>query len=315
MPTAWAPSPSHACSLNMLASYISATERWRKLICKHRPQNLHKHSSFSKLARAVAEFVSIGIEKFAATDPALHWTSDVQGLGRARSKVTALSARAPCWLSRLIRLRSFSLWITSELVHLAFVLALPRTSSSTRSIPTIKVRDKKNQHPRTHFQGAASLSANRASRNAKSAHLHQESAHPSRLALNLLGDLSKNKFKGFTAAEAARLRIGLREEDLESLCKQLVDTAESLTQGYIWQSESFTLKSSIQQRQPWLKGQSTAGSACCWGQTSFGDNIEDEWLIAWLLLHLTRQNSHISARIWDTDGEFLLIEAAFALPA
>ena len=103
--------------------------------------------------------------------------------------------------------------------------------------------------------------------------------------------------------------------ELGSLCAHLVDKAHSLTQGYIWQHESFGLKSSFQQQQPWLKKQKTGSTACCWGQTSFGDNIEDEWLITWLLMHLTRQHSNLSARIWDTDGEFLLIEAAFALPA
>ena len=41
--------------------------------------------------------------------------------------------------------------------------------------------------------------------------------------------------------------------------------------------------------------------------------MEDEWLITWLLLELTRL-FQISARAWDSDGEFLLIEAAYTLP-
>jgi hypothetical protein len=50
-----------------------------------------------------------------------------------------------------------------------------------------------------------------------------------------------------------------------------------------------------------------------WGSVNFGDNIEDEWFITWLLLELTR-SFPVSARIWDNDGEFVLIEAAYALP-
>jgi len=46
---------------------------------------------------------------------------------------------------------------------------------------------------------------------------------------------------------------------------------------------------------------------------NFGDNIEDEWFLTWLLLHLTG-SFPVSVRVWDSDGEFLLIEAAYSLP-
>lgn len=42
--------------------------------------------------------------------------------------------------------------------------------------------------------------------------------------------------------------------------------------------------------------------------------MEDEWLVVALLMHLTKRFPDISARVWDNDGEFLLIEAAYALP-
>ena len=88
-----------------------------------------------------------------------------------------------------------------------------------------------------------------------------------------------------------------------------------------------------------------------WGSLSFGDNIEDEWFAVWLLLELTRAfpvtarcggGAHAGCaaavlrpclpalrcltcnrmlapgrplcRVWDNDGEFLLIEAAYGLP-
>jgi len=41
---------------------------------------------------------------------------------------------------------------------------------------------------------------------------------------------------------------------------------------------------------------------------AFGDNVEDEWFVAWLVLELTRRFEGATARVWDDDGEFLLIE-------
>ncbi|XP_061168215.1 protein ecdysoneless homolog [Saccostrea echinata] len=50
------------------------------------------------------------------------------------------------------------------------------------------------------------------------------------------------------------------------------------------------------------------------GKTTFGDNIEDEWLIVYLLFELSRQIPELVIQVQDIDGEFLLIEAADALP-
>ncbi|NXA04294.1 ECD protein, partial [Sapayoa aenigma] len=50
------------------------------------------------------------------------------------------------------------------------------------------------------------------------------------------------------------------------------------------------------------------------GTTLFGDNVEDEWFIVYLVREITRQFPGLAARIDDNDGEFLLIEAADFLP-
>ncbi|XP_049778699.1 protein ecdysoneless [Schistocerca cancellata] len=50
------------------------------------------------------------------------------------------------------------------------------------------------------------------------------------------------------------------------------------------------------------------------GITHFGDNIEDEWFIVFLLLQLTKEIPGLVVRVVDSDGEFLLIEAAECLP-
>lgn len=48
--------------------------------------------------------------------------------------------------------------------------------------------------------------------------------------------------------------------------------------------------------------------------TNYGDSVEDEWLIVYLLRELSKQFIDLWIKVIDTDGEFLLIEAANALP-
>lgn len=51
------------------------------------------------------------------------------------------------------------------------------------------------------------------------------------------------------------------------------------------------------------------------GRTEYGDSIEDEWVIVWLLRELTKKSPHLWVKVTDSDGEFLLIEASATLPA
>ncbi|KAL2318050.1 hypothetical protein Fmac_031926 [Flemingia macrophylla] len=46
----------------------------------------------------------------------------------------------------------------------------------------------------------------------------------------------------------------------------------------------------------------------------FGDNLEDEWFAVFLLFRLSLRFPSLSFRLWDSDDDFLLIEAAFHLP-
>lgn len=61
----------------------------------------------------------------------------------------------------------------------------------------------------------------------------------------------------------------------------------------------------------WLKYE---GRSFLQGRTNFGDSVEDEWLIVYLLRELSKQYPQSWIRVFDSDGEFLLIEAADALP-
>lgn len=51
-----------------------------------------------------------------------------------------------------------------------------------------------------------------------------------------------------------------------------------------------------------------------YGLTFYGENIQDEWYIVEIVSHLTKIYPHVIGRVCDSDGEFLLIEAAEVLP-
>ncbi len=85
------------------------------------------------------------------------------------------------------------------------------------------------------------------------------------------------------------------------------------TAGYPWQLDAFGLTSSAAAPPPWRRPAQPA-LPCLWGSLRFGDAVDDEWFAAWLLRRLTEAVPGTTARVWDNDGEFLLIEAAHALP-
>lgn len=58
-----------------------------------------------------------------------------------------------------------------------------------------------------------------------------------------------------------------------------------------------------------------AGLTYLSGHTEYGDSIEDEWVIVWLLRELSKTFPNLWVKLSDSDGEFLLIEASGSLPA
>jgi len=117
----------------------------------------------------------------------------------------------------------------------------------------------------------------------------------------------------------------LNEAAIRSRLKEVQNVANALTKGllkdYIWQRESF--KSDLVPAKAPLKaqdkksGNEDAPLSLSWtlqGRINFGDSIADEWLIVYLLRELSYKLPDIYIRVADNDGEFLLIEAAGALP-
>ena len=78
-----------------------------------------------------------------------------------------------------------------------------------------------------------------------------------------------------------------------------------LLEGFIWQRESFSLD---------LVREIGGVRSFLRGRTCYGDSVEDEWLIVYMLRELSKSFPHLWIRVVDTDGQFLLIEAADALP-
>lgn len=95
-------------------------------------------------------------------------------------------------------------------------------------------------------------------------------------------------------------------DSIESLndyiSKSVTFLAQYLCQ-HIWDKQSFNLKVISNDFGNHLSG-----------VTNFGDNVEDEWLIVYILFELTRIDPNLVVKVEDSDGDFVLIESADHLP-
>lgn len=107
---------------------------------------------------------------------------------------------------------------------------------------------------------------------------------------------------------------------LRSIQNEARSMAKSLCKDYIWHKESFGVdlasdhsakkvehhesrSNEYHSTRPFLRG-----------KTTFGDSIEDEWLIVYILRSLSVKFQDLWIRVVDADGQFLLAEAANVLP-
>lgn len=108
----------------------------------------------------------------------------------------------------------------------------------------------------------------------------------------------------FLIPDEARDTDGHRES-LQKYIEQIMTQFAPILVPYIWQNQPFNLK---------YKPAKEGVPAHMYGMTKFGDNIEDEWFIVYIIKQITKTFPELVARIEDNDGEFLLIEAADFLP-
>ena len=99
----------------------------------------------------------------------------------------------------------------------------------------------------------------------------------------------------------------LNENETRETLREIQIIAGQLMKNYlkdfIWQREGFKLNLENENGRSLLKG-----------QTNYGDSIEDEWLIVFVLRELSKQFCSAWIQVVDSDGQFLLIEAANSLP-
>ncbi|KAF6108389.1 ecdysoneless cell cycle regulator [Phyllostomus discolor] len=95
------------------------------------------------------------------------------------------------------------------------------------------------------------------------------------------------------------------KEILQKYIERIMTQFAPMLVPYIWQNQPFNLK---------YKPGKGGVPAHLFGATKFGDNIEDEWFIVYIVKQITKEFPQLVARIEDNDGEFLLIEAADFLP-
>lgn len=102
--------------------------------------------------------------------------------------------------------------------------------------------------------------------------------------------------------------------ELLNKCNQIV---QNLSKNYLWHKDSFKLncRPSITNKLVHLDEESGNDFPHLYGITHYGDYIEDEWFIVYLLYELTKHISDLIIKVVDSDGEFLLIEAADFLPS
>ncbi|RAL61944.1 hypothetical protein DID88_002433 [Monilinia fructigena] len=90
---------------------------------------------------------------------------------------------------------------------------------------------------------------------------------------------------------------------LEDVRKESLNLLKDLTKDYIWQRDGFKVDMKTEKGSMYLNG-----------ITNYGDSVEDEWLIVYILKELSSRFPTLWIKVVDSDGEFLLIEAANALP-
>ena len=94
-----------------------------------------------------------------------------------------------------------------------------------------------------------------------------------------------------------------RREQLRKIQTAGLKMIKELTKDFIWQREAINL---VIERED--------GKSFIRGRTNYGDSVEDEWLIVFVLRELSKKFPSTWVRIVDADGQFLLAEAAGVLP-
>ena len=120
------------------------------------------------------------------------------------------------------------------------------------------------------------------------------------------------------AANDSEVRNRLRD-----VLKYSAELQKQWLKEYIWQRQGFALELQKEDGEVCIpihriaKKQLTSltGVSLLRGRTEYGDSIEDEWVVVWLLREISKKFASAWVKVTDNDGEFLLIEASGTLPS
>jgi len=89
---------------------------------------------------------------------------------------------------------------------------------------------------------------------------------------------------------------------LATVIREYVDV---LLPGFLWHRDQFELK---------VVSDPEGNGNILQGTMRVGDSVDDEWCVVWLLKEISNKWDVVIS-VFDSDGEFMLIEAAEHLPS
>lgn len=117
--------------------------------------------------------------------------------------------------------------------------------------------------------------------------------------MDALNKFSKESCEDYVEYSIYPVESDISSINLQNLRDECLAYITPYIVQYMWHNEPFSLVT----RKHYLHG-----------RMKIGDNVEDEWYVISMLFKLTVFKSNIVVKVWDQDGEVLLIEAADHLP-
>uniref|UniRef100_A0A8D9AJ19 Protein ecdysoneless homolog n=1 Tax=Cacopsylla melanoneura TaxID=428564 RepID=A0A8D9AJ19_9HEMI len=98
---------------------------------------------------------------------------------------------------------------------------------------------------------------------------------------------------------------------LNTCLNRINSVVEKYSKDYIWHMDKLTFEpKNVNCHSDTFTFRKDSLPPYLYTSLCFGENVEDEWFTLYILFQLTEEIPGIVIRVWDSDGEFLLIEAA-----
>ncbi|EJD04343.1 SGT1-domain-containing protein [Fomitiporia mediterranea MF3/22] len=103
------------------------------------------------------------------------------------------------------------------------------------------------------------------------------------------------------------------KSSVTGLAALIEEYVKELLPDFIWHRDAFELKV-VPDDYNSSKNKENEGKWMLEGRVRVGDSVDDEWCVVWLLCEISKKWD-VAVTVFDSDGEFLLIEAAEYLPS